>query len=152
MLPLIRKTGLIWSALLMLCTVTACKSSTSAEGRTIPLTAEPVQHMVLVTRVMTSSSAPVADAIVSISPARSPTVMSSVYFIEDAEVDSSASGTYVLLVSRSDAGTVPLQDTISATIHARTTTGTYSTPTLLRFAPLDQEPPTVEVKITTGAE
>ena len=139
-----------WLGSLMLCTVAACESSTSAVDPTTPLTAEPVQHMVLVAQVMTSSSAPVTDAIVSISPARSPTVMSSVYFIEAPDVDSS--GAYTFMVRRSAGGAVTPLDTISATIHARTTTGTYSTPTLLRFAPLDRAPPSVEVKITVGIE
>ena len=132
----------------LLCIAAAC-SSHEYVGPTVPHSFDPSQHTQVVIDVATQMGTPVTDAIVSVSP-KPPVVGMTTYSLDTVPADKD--GRYVVLVRRTVDRVFQMPDTISATIHARTTTGTYSTPTLLRFAPLDQEPPTVEVKITTGTE
>ena len=136
-------------ALLSLLCIGAACTSHEYVGPTVPHSFDPSQHTQVVIDVATSAGTPVADAIVSVSP-KPPAVGMVTYSLDMVPTD--GDGRYVVLVSRSVDRVFPIPDTVSATIYARTTTGTYSTPTLLRFAPLDREPPSVEVRITAGTE
>lgn len=133
---------------LVLCMVAACSSPTSTIDRTVPLTAEYTGHVRLAVEARTSSGAPVTDAFVSVSPRMSQTGMNPVYTTDLTKAG--PDGRYVLLVRKSAGSIVRVPDTVTATIHARTANGTYSTELVLLFGPIGQNPPEFDARIVAG--